>query len=255
MSSFYKVFLEFKGSRFLGWQIQKDFSPTVQGEFNKACSEIFKSNEIHTIGSGRTDTGVHSISHVVKLKAPFEIPNGALLKALNSKLNRDIRVNKIESCSEDFLPTNNALKKEYKYLFTNNDNLSAFQSDFIENCRFDLDIEKMKKACEIFIGEHDFKDFQCTGTNVSSTTREIFECELYFHELDFHGVLPGHFVFRVVGSGFLKQMVRQMVGTLWSIGRGKTTLNELEQSLQKPSGKRLGITAPPSGLYKTKVWY
>lgn len=254
-SCFYKLILEYKGTKFLGWQKQKDFSPTVQGEIEKACSIIFKSQDIQTIGSGRTDTGVHSLDHHVKLKAPFKIENNSLKNALNSHLSDEIHILRVEDSTEDFLPTNHAKYKEYIYLFSNFDEANAFQSDFIVNCRYELNIELMKKACELFVGRHDFKDFECVGSNPSSTIREIFSCELVFHEMDFHGILPNHYVFKVRGNGFLKQMIRLMVGTLWDIGRGKTSLEELKASLDSPSGKRLGATAPANGLYKAKVVY
>lgn len=252
---FYKLKLEYKGTRYLGWQIQKDFEPTVQGELNKACKQIFQIEEIHTVGSGRTDTGVHSLGHIVKLKAPFKMETFALIRGLNSLLPEDIRVLEIEDCEEDFLPTNHAIKKEYKYLFSANPNSNAFQNDFIVNCRFDLDIKLMQEACRLFIGSHDFSDFQCVGSVTNSNIREILECELIFHKMDFHGILPDHYVFRVVGNGFLKQMIRLMMGTLWEIGRGKTTIEELKESLSSPLGKRLGPVAKPQGLFKVKVDY
>ncbi len=255
MAKYYKLKIEFNGTRYLGWQLQKKFSPTVQGELNKACQEIFKSSEIHTIGSGRTDTGVHSLGHIVKLKAPFEINFEALKKGLNSKLPDDIKVLEVDEVLESFRPTNDAIKKEYKYLFTTNKEQSAFQDNIIVNTRFDLDIDEMRRACKVFIGTHDFSDFECTGSDTKSKVREIFECDLLFHKSNFHGIFPDHYVLRVVGSGFLKQMVRLMVGTLWSIGRGKSSIEDLEKSLKNPTGKKLGATAPPSGLYKTKVWY
>lgn len=253
-SVIYKLEIQFKGTRFLGWQKQKDFEPTVQDILERACSKIFKST-VSTVGSGRTDSGVHSLGHVVKLKAPFNIPDEALLKGINSQLPGDIRVIKVSKCSEGFRPTNDALKKEYIYLFSNLNDSSALQEDFIVNNRFDLDFEKMKKACELFIGKHDFKNFYCVGSDVNSTVREIYECDLEFKKMDFHGILPDHFIFRIVGNGFLKQMVRLIVGTVWEVGRGKVSLENLGSELKKPQDKKLGITAPSNGLYKTKVWY
>jgi len=252
---YYKLAIQFKGTKYLGWQIQKDFGPTVQGELNRCIIQIFKSNDIHTIGSGRTDTGVHSLSHIVKLRAPFHIEFEGLRRGLNAILPKDIRVLSIYDCDPDFLPTNDAESKEYRYLFSVGQNPSAFQIDCISNTRFEVDEELMKKACASFMGKHDFSDFQCVGTDVSSSVREIFECELIKQELDFHGILPSHYVFRVVGNGFLKQMVRLMVGCIWDIGRGKTSLDDLEASMVKPLGRRLGPVAPPEGLYKFDVQY
>jgi tRNA pseudouridine38-40 synthase len=254
-NNFYKVFISFKGTRFLGWQIQKDFSPTVQGEFNKACSLVFKSQNVHTIGSGRTDTGVHSLGHVVKLEAPFFIECESLKKALNTNLPSDIRVHRVEVCDEGFLPTNHAKQKTYKYLFTNLSEVNPFAGDFIANCPYELDFELMQKACVLFIGKHNFKDFQCTGSDVSSTIREIFSCSLYQQKTSFHGIIGDHWVVEITGNGFLKQMVRLIVGSLWNVGRGKTSLDQIEQSLGMPTQKRLGPVAPACGLYKVSVDY
>ena len=154
-----------------------------------------------------------------------------------------------------FRSTNDALKKEYIYLFTNNDTTSAFQNNFIVNNRFELDSKKMEDACKLFIGEHDFSNFYCFGSPVNSLKRTIFECDIEFFDMKFHGILPSHYRFRIVGNGFLKQMVRLIVGTIWEVGRGRVTLFELESELKNPGLKKLGTTAPPDGLYKSRVWY
>lgn len=252
---FYKLKLSFNGSSYLGWQIQKDFHPTVQGVLNKACCELFKSTEIKTIGSGRTDTGVHSLGHIVKLEAPLDIAYDGLLKGLNSLLPDDIRVLEVSDCDENFLPTNHAKQKTYKYLFTNLQIKNPFHKDFVGNISFELDFEKMRKACELFIGEHDFKDFQCTGSDVSTTRREIYNCKLYPQQVTMHGIMTDHWVVEITGNGFLKQMVRLIVGTLWNVGRGKTSFDEINASLHTPQGKRLGAVAPACGLYKVSVEY
>jgi tRNA pseudouridine38-40 synthase len=252
---FYKLKVSFNGAKYLGWQIQKDFHPTVQGTFNKACESLFKTTEIKTIGSGRTDTGVHSLGHIVKLEAPLEIPYEGVLRGLNSVLPSDIRVLEVSACDEGFLPTNHAKRKTYKYLFTNNKATNPFHADLIANISFDLNFDVMEQACEIFVGEHDFSDFQCTGSEVATTVREIYSCKLYQHKTNLHGIIEDHWVFEVTGSGFLKQMVRLMMGTLWNIGKGNTTISELQKSLQSPQGKRLGAVAPACGLYKVSVEY
>lgn len=252
---YYKLKVSFNGANYLGWQIQKDFHPTVQGTLNNACEKVFKSSEIRTIGSGRTDTGVHSLGHIVKLVAPLDIPFVGLLKAINSNLPDDIVVLDVSECSEDFMPTNDAKKKTYRYLFTNKKIINPFHKDLVANINFDLDFDSMQKSCDLFIGKYDFSDFQCTGSEVSSAVRTVFDCRLYQHDTNFHNIIGEHWVFEVSGDGFLKQMVRLMVGAIWNIGRGKTTLDELNESLQKPSGKRLGPVAPACGLYKISVEY
>jgi tRNA pseudouridine38-40 synthase len=157
----------------------------------------------------------------------------------------------------DFHPIFSAKSKEYNYVFTNRDSISPFAHDLVTLFPYDLDFELMKKGCKVFEGEHDFINFQCTGTDVETTVRKILSCELIYHKGSGHfgHMLEDYIVFRIVGNGFLKQMVRLMMGALWSLGRGKITLEELKNSLNSPLKQRLGATAPPQGLYLMEVHY
>jgi tRNA pseudouridine38-40 synthase len=107
----------------------------------------------------------------------------------------------------------------------------------------------------LLIGEHDFMNYFCQGTEVSSTVREIFECEIITVAQANWGMLPAHHVFRIVGNGFLKQMVRLLMGAVWNVGRGKISLEEFESSLTSVKTERMGATAPPQGLYMVRVNY
>lgn len=255
MDYFYKLILQYKGTRYLGWQIQTDESrPTIQGELNQALRIISKSEDVKTIGSGRTDAGVHSLHQVVKIKINLNIPPEKLMRALNVNLPDDIRVVDAAVSNESFRPTLDARSKEYHYRFTNQKSATALQSDFIYNYPFPLDIQKMQEACKILIGKHDFSNFYCVGTDVSHNVREIFECEI-LHVDQGSWMLPSHYVFRIVGNGFLKQMVRLLMGALWNIGRGKITLEEFNSALSAVRVQRLGPVAPPNGLYLVRVNY
>lgn len=252
---FYNLRIQFQGTYYQGWQIQPNVS-TVQGELNKALIKIFKSDTIHSTGCGRTDAGVHALNYLVKVKTPFFIEFNSLVLALNANLPKDIRVLSATESFKDFLPTNHAISKEYLYRFSNFNNPNAFQETFIPNVSYELDFELMQRAVKSFIGEHDFSDFQCTGSQVKTSIRKILECELIKveqHCLD--GMFPEHYAFKVVGNGFLKQMVRLMVGSIWSVGRHKLTIAELENALRSPTGKKIGIVAPASGLTKINVTY
>jgi tRNA pseudouridine38-40 synthase len=113
----------------------------------------------------------------------------------------------------------------------------------------------MREACKILIGEHDFTNYFCQGTVVSSNIRTIFECELLEVPQGNWGMLPAHYVFRIVGSGFLKQMVRLLMGAVWNVGRNKISLEDFKSSLSSTPTERMGATAPPQGLYMIKVNY
>lgn len=253
----YKLKLAYQGTGFLGWQKQKDFQPTVQGELESALKRIFKSEQILSVGAGRTDTGVHALGQIVKISVPFEIPSLQLLKALNSQLPMEIKVLQVEPCDETFRPTYDALKKKYCYFFTNSERPSPFQLNLVANCRYELDFEKMHDACRLFVGTHDFKNFSCTGSDPATTVRTIYSCELKVNiKANLGEILPSYHLVEIVGDGFLKQMVRLIVGTLWHVGRGKLSLEQVQDALKQTElDRRIGEVAPATGLYKAKTWY
>ena len=251
----YKLILQYKGTRYLGWQVQAEGAgSTVQGELNKALIAISKSENVRSLGAGRTDAGVHALGQVAKVSIELAIPPEKLLRALNSHLPVDIRIVDAENSDEEFFPTVHAKSKEYQYRFTTGRYSSALQAELITNHSFVLDLEKMRQACHILIGVHDFTNYYCEGTEVATNIREIFECEILEVTSD-QWMLPDHYVFRIVGSGFLKQMVRLLMGALWNVGRGKISLEEFKSSLSSTKVPHLGPVAPPEGLYMVRVNY
>ncbi len=256
MIHYYRLILQYKGTRYLGWQVQPtDSGATVQGELNRALRIVSKSECVRSLGAGRTDAGVHALGQVAKVSIPLSIDPANLVKALNVNLPDDIRVIHAESSDEGFMPTVHAVSKEYQYRFTNQKSFTAFQNEFIVNNSFELDLHQMKNACRVLIGKHDFRNFYTEGTVVSSTVREILECEILEVAQGDWNMLPEHYVFRIVGSGFLKQMVRLLMGAVWNVGRGKVSLGELEAALSPAKVQKLGATAPPNGLYMVRVNY
>lgn len=254
MIHYYRLLLEYKGSQYLGWQIQPE-GKTVQGELNRALKNISKSENVRTLGSGRTDSGVHALGQVVKAAIELEINPINLMRALNSHLPADIRVKEATLSNEEFMPTVDAKSKEYHYRFITGRNPNAFQGEFIASCPHEIDPDLVRKACEMLVGEHDFINYFCEGTEVNSTVRTIFRCGLLESQKMDGALFPEHFVFYIEGSGFLKQMVRLLVGALWNVGRGKISLEEFQSSLKSPRRERLGVTAPPEGLYLVRVNY
>lgn len=254
--NFYKLILQYKGTAYSGFQIQSHGEKTIQGEINRALEIITKSAEIKSIGSGRTDAGVHALGQVIRIAIPLVINPDNLTKAMNSHLPIDIRIINTETCDENFHPIFSAQLKEYNYVFSCEE-ISPFVSDVITYYPQELDINKMQEACKMFIGEYDFINFQCQGTEVATTVRKITECEILTFDSTGHWsyLTPKYFVIRVVGNGFLKQMVRLMVGALWNIGREKIELSDLHRALHAPISNRLGATAPPQGLYLKVVHY
>ncbi len=255
MIYYYRLIIQYRGTNYSGWQIQpENAGATVQGELNKALAIVSKSS-VKTLGAGRTDAGVHALGQVVKAAIELKIDPGNLVKAINVHLPDDIRVIEATQSSEEFLPTVHAKSKEYHYHFTCQRGFTAFQNDFIVNHPFDLDLRRMREACQLLVGRHDFSNFFCEGTEVNSTIREIYECEILEVAQGDWIMFPSHYVLRIVGNGFLKQMVRLLMGALWNIGRGKKSLEDFKLSLGSVKTERLGPTAPPEGLYMVRVNY
>ncbi|MCK5882886.1 MAG: tRNA pseudouridine(38-40) synthase TruA [Bacteriovoracaceae bacterium] len=250
----YKLVINYNGANYYGWQTQNNSpSQTIQQELNTALAKIAKSDQIRTLGSGRTDAGVHAIAQVAKAVLPIDIAPEGLCAGLNSTLPRDIRVSSVSYCSHDFHPTFHAKSKRYDYYFAKT--VDPFDREQVSRFRFDTDHQKMIDACQLFIGQHDFKDFYCTGTPIKSTIRTIFSCTLSIKKVDTISGAKEYYCFSVSGSGFMKQMVRLMVGTLWNIGRGKVGPAQLIQSLEGKGSGKLGAVAPPCGLYLMEVIY
>ena len=254
----YKIKVSYRGTGYFGWQVQSSQEgKTIQGEINKALKIITKSEQIKTLGAGRTDAGVHALGQVFRAEIPLNIQDDALVRALNSLLCEDIRILKVRRCYEKFNPISDSLWKEYVYLFTNCREVSPFGYQYVTDYGFHLEFELMQDACKLFQGKKDFCNYQCTGTEVPDTTREIFECDLTEQKCQGHFeiITPDYYIFRVRGGGFLKQMVRLMVGTLWNIGRKKITVDALQNSFDKKLPHKLGAVAPPQGLYLRKIRY
>jgi tRNA pseudouridine38-40 synthase len=252
---FYKGIVQYKGTRFYGWQKQPD-QRTIQGELEKVVSQINSKADIQVIGSGRTDTGVHAVGQAIKITMPKSFEPDRLKKALNSLLDDDINILSIEECSDDFQPVFSAKSKTYKYFFSNSANKLPQFSDLITYVDFDLDMELVEKACGEFIGEKDFVNFHTVGTPVKTTVREVTECRVEKVVASGHVLYPEDtYVLVISGNGFLKQMVRLIMSAIWSVGRGKTSIEQLQNSFAAKLDQKLAPTAPPQGLYLFEVKY
>lgn len=255
--SFYRLTLKYNGHRFQGWQKQPHTELTVQGQLNKALSKISKSKEVKSIGSGRTDSGVHALAQVVRIEIPLVIAPEKLVKALNSNLPDDIECLDVKESDENFHPVFGSLDKTYRYIFSLGKRKDPLLNQQITFLSRKLDLQRMQEACELFIGEYNFADFFTTGTEVATTVREVYHCSVTKMESTgfFKDLCPEYYVFEVRGNGFLKQMVRLMIATVWNVGEGKVSKESLAESLRNPSGNKLAAVAPPQGLYLANVTY
>lgn len=254
----YKCILSYDGTNYQGWQIQPGDRPTVQGSLINSCQKIFDNDEISVVGSGRTDAGVHALGQVVKITSSKDIPIDNLTKGLNSLLPDDIKVLSLERCEDNFHPVYSAKSKRYDYRFTvGHDSCPPQLRNLIAINKNQFNIDLAQKVCQEFIGKHDFVNFMNTGTPVKTTVREITACSVrYVNSNEFwKSSFDGHWLFTVEGTGFLKQMVRLMVGSLFSVAREHTSMSDFEDSLSAKPNCKIGPVAPANGLYLVRVDY
>ncbi|MEK6624998.1 MAG: tRNA pseudouridine(38-40) synthase TruA [Bdellovibrionota bacterium] len=263
---FYRALIQYKGTHYCGWQVQTTGIPTIQGTLEKMLQKLGQSPIVHVMGSGRTDAGVHALGQVARLGLTVKIPTEGLKRGLNSVLPDDIRVKEIELCDECFHPQFHAKWKTYYYLFTSKE-LTAFNTEFVSSVYTDINFAKVPEALALFKGSHDFKRYQCTGTPIKNTVREMFDLQVYPHIPPELGLpnWPDVMAFKVTGSGFLKQMVRLMAGTVFEYARGKLTLESIRNSLltipqvieatAQHEKRHLAPVASPQGLYLFEVGY
>lgn len=250
---FYKLTLSYHGGQFRGWQKQKQGERTVQEEVEKALAQIDGNSGQQVLASGRTDAGVHACGQQIKMQTYRHWEGPRLLHAMNAHLPDDIRILKAVPCPKDYHPLRDTAAKEYHYRFACREAL-PLENPFVVAVSSHLEdkIEVMQKVCAQYIGVHDFKDFMCVGTPVRTTQREIFHAQLSREQWPL--THQYYWNFKVIGSGFLKQMVRLMVGAMWGVASGKTSEEALALSLERPQGIRLGVVAPARGLCLFQVY-
>ncbi|ATH08435.1 tRNA pseudouridine(38-40) synthase TruA [Halobacteriovorax marinus] len=250
MKFFYNAEVHYNGENYFGWQKQKNFK-TIQDTIEDALRVIAPSEKIRTMGSSRTDTGVHSRANVCFIQIQEDLEPHELTKKLNQELPNDIRITKCERTYRHFKVVYFAKRKQYLYIFKiNNSDHSPFYHSIEEN----LDIEKMKVAAKVFIGTHDFRNFCHKVSENVDKKREIFECKI-IEDQDFisENNCHGSYALVIEGSGFLKQMVRIIMGSLINIGLGKTTLSQIQEALVSTEFKKTGFIAPGGGLYLNEI--
>jgi tRNA pseudouridine38-40 synthase len=240
----YKLIIEYDGSRYAGWQMQKG-SRSVQGTIIDACKVIFPNEKIELYGAGRTDQGVHALGQVAHLDLSKTIKIRQLMHLLNDNLPYDIVVKDIQLASSKFHARYDAVHRFYLYQISRRP--TAFGKKMVWWVKDPLDLETMRQAAKLFIGMKDFKNFADKLEEDKSTLVEISKIEI--------AETGDLILIRVSGSHFLWKQVRRMIGIIIEAGRGKLSLKEIEDFFKKPSEIVAKLTAPPAGLYLEKVCY
>ncbi len=241
----YKLTICYDGGRYYGFQRQNGL-PTVQAELERVLSTRFQENII-VQPSGRTDAGVHALNQVVHFDTEKQFDTSSFGYSINTMLPKDIAVNSCERVSDDFHARFDAKKKTYLYKVCLSKIHSPLKRLYYHICFYDLDIEKMKKACQFFIGEHDFRAFMLADEEKENTIRTIY---------DLHIDCEGEDLFiYVTGNGFLHNMVRIIAGTLIDVGRGRFAPEDIIQMIDSKRHVMTGKTLEACGLYLYSVEY
>lgn len=240
-----KLLIEYDGTDFHGWQRQPG-KPTIQAEIEDVLEKIH-GERTFLYGAGRTDSGVHALGQVANFHSLLPHTPEKWREILNFHLPPTIRILDAEEVPETFHAQKNAQSKIYEYRILNRRVKSALHRRqwFIPS---KMDWAKVRSALPMLEGRHDFRSFQGPRPSVKTTVRTIHHAYLVEHG-------DGCMAIRFQANGFLKQMVRTMVGTLVEIGQGKRELASLHTALEGGNRKLAGATAPPVGLYLCRVIY
>jgi tRNA pseudouridine38-40 synthase len=240
----WKLTLEYEGTRYHGWQTQKNTDKTVQGALLRAAREVL-GEDATCGGAGRTDAGVHALEQVAHLKARKALPEGEIAWQLNLHLPFDVHVLSVAKAAPDFHARHDAKSRTYLYRISRR--RTAFDKRLVWWVKDRLDVEAMGRAAKLFEGRHDFASF-CENAEGQESTLVVVEKS--------EAAESGHEIhFRITASHFLWKMVRRLAGTLVEVGRGSLDPAGVEKLLHAKSIAPAKWTAPPSGLFLEKVVY
>lgn len=241
-----KLVLAYDGSRYHGWQRQPN-GITIQ-EVVEEKIQVMVGGSVTLIASGRTDAGVHAINQICNFKTKSNIGPGEIKKGLNSLLPGDILVREAEYVSLDFHARYDARSKTYEYRILNREKPDIFQRKYLWHIRMPLDVEEMTKCVSFLMGTHDFSSFKSSGSGNIDPVRSVTNAEL-------HGPENGQLRFVIEADGFLRHMVRSIVGTLVEAGLGKMNSLRFKEIIESRDRNLAGVKAPAQGLFLMKVRY
>lgn len=245
MLTHFKLTIQYDGTHFHGWQVQPGLS-TIQHEI-QTILETMTREKIIIHGSGRTDAGVHALGQVAHFACDTGITAEQFQLALNQMLPKGIVIRECRMVDESFHSRFSAKRKTYQYRILNSSVPAAIGRQYVWHVHRPLDMKAMQEAANHLVGEMDFKSFEGTGSPRASTVRTIDRSE--FTQKD------DVIYFEISGTGFLKFMVRNIVGTLVEVGLGKRSPDDFKQTILAKDRNKAGVTAPPHGLFLLFVEY
>jgi tRNA pseudouridine38-40 synthase len=240
----FKLYIEYEGTRYSGWQIQKN-ARTVQGELVEAARGLFKTQELEIYGSGRTDAGVHALMQIAHLDVTTMLAPEIIRMKLNDLLPADINVLEVEKAAASFHARHDAVARRYLYQISRR--RTAFAKRYVWWIKDRLEVRTMEATADLFVGMKDFRSFTADDPDEKSTKVHITGITLK-EEGDL-------ILIRIEGSHFLWKLVRQIVGIMAETGRGNLTTKDVAALFSAGTGEPAKYTAPPSGLFLESVHY
>ena len=242
----FKITIEYDGTGYHGWQRQKT-DRTIQEEIEKAVLTI-TGQQLSLTGSGRTDAGVHAYAQVANFKCETSLGPQDLFRGLNSLTADDIVIRSCEEVETSFHARYDVKSKSYVYKILNRPDPAAIGRQYAWHIRKKLNLEALRAASTYLIGSHDFKAFEGAGSPRAHTTRSVFKASLAEEP-------NGYLAFEIEADGFLRFMVRNIVGTLVKVGLGKISPADFKGILESKDRDQAGATAPAHGLFLKNVNY
>jgi len=259
--------ISYDGTRLVGWQRQAE-GESVQGLLEEALAHL-EGAPVTVHGAGRTDAGVHALAQVASVQLTCEHPPEVLQRALNASLPWDVRVVNVREADAAFHARFSARAKTYRYVLCNGPFVSPFEHRYVWHVREPLDLDAMQAAAQTLVGTHDFAAFCSSGSTPATTVRTIVRSSMTTRAGSALLLPPGApgavqagrvdestlLVYEVIGNGFLRHMVRAIVGTLVDIGRGRHPPAWMAALLEDGRRSDAGATAPAQGLFLVRVDY
>lgn len=241
-----KLVLEYDGTRYHGWQRQKT-GPTIQAVLEDRI-QAMTGESVTVHGSGRTDAGVHALHQVCHFTTHSRIDPDSMKKGLNALLPRDLHIKEAREVPLDFHSRYGTRSKTYEYRILNREEPDIFRLPFVWHIRGPLNTWEMRQCLSLLPGEHDFSSFMSTGSKTRSPVRTMLKAELLEPE-------TGLLLFRFEANGFLRHMVRNIIGSMVDAGRGKIGRKEFKEILDSRDRTLAGVKAPAQGLFLVDVKY
>jgi tRNA pseudouridine38-40 synthase len=243
-----KITIAYDGTNYVGWQRQ-DNGLSVQQVVEDALRPFLddEAAPIALLGASRTDAGVHAAEQVASVRVPFTTPVDAIERALNIRMPGDVRALQVEDVPESFHARFDSRSKQYRYRIATTRVLSPFDRLYVWHLPYALDLEAMRAAGAMLVGRHDFASFQASGAATVDTIREVDRVDVVSS--------PGSIDIVVEGNGFLRHMVRIMVGSLVEVGSGRKAVDWMAAVLAEARRESAGPTAPAHGLILEHVRY